>query len=213
MEVPAKVPTRGLAWARPPAVPDWKEPDWRAAVWQRPGLGALEPAVLHRSDLAHRVCASPVAACNEIESVELPVTDPENVEPSFKVTVACCWVACAAPCLAASPQGRERYDHRNHYLQAHGMILQGEAYRTNCSAILRHTSESRPAGVRIPRVRRFPSLHNLPRSLPRAGGEMGRRHYRARRRAGVAESAAAHPARAVRHGASCRCLELLPEAD
>jgi hypothetical protein len=34
-----------------------------------------------------------VAACSEIESVELLVTDPENVEPSFKVTVACCWAA------------------------------------------------------------------------------------------------------------------------
>jgi hypothetical protein len=36
-----------------------------------------------------------VGACSEIESAELLVTDPENVEPSFKVTVACCWVAGA----------------------------------------------------------------------------------------------------------------------
>jgi hypothetical protein len=41
------------------------------------------------------VRASPVAACSAIESVELLVTAPVKVEPSFKVTVACCWVAGA----------------------------------------------------------------------------------------------------------------------
>ena len=64
-----------------------------AAAWFG-GAGA-GPYCTEATWLIGYVRASPVAACNEIESVELPVTDPENVEPSFKVTVACCWVAGA----------------------------------------------------------------------------------------------------------------------
>jgi hypothetical protein len=49
-----------------------------------------------------------VAACREIESVELLVTDPENVEPSLRVTVACCWVAGTGAVALLHPHNAAR---------------------------------------------------------------------------------------------------------
>src|SRR5271170_1190291 len=91
--------------------------------------------------------------------------------------------------------------------------MQSLRFRAGAPSVAGHGLESARGDAGVFLVHRVPFFHGVPRGSARAGGKMGRRPDGVRGGAGVAESLAAYPTRAIRAGAGTAGELLLERLD